>query len=65
MCVFYVALDNNPAGYFEGQLFVNDTYFIRTSQAAYVWLTDEKQKKYIFDASIKFYHDFLCFFIIF
>ena len=29
------------------------------SQAAYVWLIDEKQKNIFFNASIKFYHDFL------
>ena len=35
------------------------------SQAAYVWLIDEKQKNIFFDASIKFYHDFFMFLLFF
>ena len=36
-------LGTDLPGYFEGQLFVsNDTYFFRMSQAAYIWLIEEK-----------------------
>ena len=53
-------LDTNPEDYFEGQRSANHTYFSEHVSGC-LHFADWREAKTIFDGSIKFHHDFLCF----
>ena len=60
---FTRVLTTNPASNFEGQLFVNNTYFFRIClKAAYVFVIFRETKIYMFfDVNFMFCHDLLSF----